>query len=279
MTSNTSNTSNTGNIGNSPVAGSGDPGGGWTFADRASLPFVDDPYIEPAPVAPTAGGFSDREWSPVWSAWRFLGEFLKLPWDTEIAISAPDLGNTVKEIGLLQEMARFERADALGEILAQQNEFISYFMAIMGATTVGHPNTYRLAHFANLVGTFMAMHFKSKHLRERPSMLAPSLLPPTQVPGHPAYPSGHATQAHLIAKCFQLLLPISHRPVKERTLIGLALRIARNREIAGLHYPSDTQAGIDLANQTFVKMEEDRALTNPRMPLYKQLIVDAQAEF
>ncbi len=38
------------------------------------------------------------------------------------------------------------------------------------------------------------------------------------------------------------------RPV----LMALADRIARNREIAGLHFPSDSAAGANLARQIFV---------------------------
>jgi hypothetical protein len=48
------------------------------------------------------------------------------------------------------------------------------------------------------------------------------------------------------------LLPPAQQPLMQpmqADLWVLADRIARNREIAGLHYPSDTAAGIVLANQ------------------------------
>jgi membrane-associated phospholipid phosphatase len=76
-------------------------------------------------------------------------------------------------------------------------------------------------------------------------------MPPIQVPGHASYPSGHATQSQLIAECVKLALPApATNPLTaalSADLDALATRIARNREIAGLHYPSDSDAGRSLA--------------------------------
>ena len=81
-------------------------------------------------------------------------------------------------------------------------------------------------------------------------------MPPIAVPGHAAYPSGHATQARLVAACAKLALPdpndVSGLPNPTTVALSAALdvlatRIARNREIAGLHYPSDSGAGAELA--------------------------------
>lgn len=63
-------------------------------------------------------------------------------------------------------------------------------------------------------------------------------------PGHPAYPSGHSTQAHMIAELYARMFP-----AKRDELFAEAYGVARNREIAGLHYASDTVAGRDLAVQ------------------------------
>jgi hypothetical protein len=192
----------------------------------------------------------------------------------------PDLLSTASDIAALQILARFERTDAADEILAQRDEFISYFMGVLGASPTGYPQTFRLLHFANLVGTFMAMHFKAIHRRERPSRLAPSLLPPLQVPGHASYPSGHATQAHLIATCAAAILPAGLNPIVTDTLVALADRIARNREIAGLHFHDDTLGGIDLAANIFEFLETDRQLgSTATIPRYRDLFDAAAAEW
>jgi acid phosphatase (class A) len=95
--------------------------------------------------------------------------------------------------------------------------------------------------------------FKAHFKRARPwvccqggdLMLRPMLmLPDWRHPGHPAYPSGHATVAWATAYFFGDLAP-SFAPALERA----ANQVALNREIAGVHYPSDSMAGKDLARQ------------------------------
>jgi membrane-associated phospholipid phosphatase len=88
------------------------------------------------------------------------------------------------------------------------------------------------------------------------------------VPGHASYPSGHATEAYLISKCLAQVLTMSPPPGgapaaqaattkynpadnDSTALQRLAQRVARNREVLGVHYPSDSQAGRVLAEATF----------------------------
>ena len=89
-------------------------------------------------------------------------------------------------------------------------------------------------HIGSLIGAYGSMHFKGLYQRRRPSQLAPGLMPPIPVPGHPAYPSGHSTQAHLMALCVKQALPASVQTALGIVIDELADRIARNREIAGL---------------------------------------------
>jgi acid phosphatase (class A) len=91
---------------------------------------------------------------------------------------------------------------------------------------------------------------KLRHDRVRPSLLDPTLTTAIAVPNHPAYPSGHAAEAGLIAEILSVLSP-SHRGI----FLSAARRIAVNREIAGLHYRSDSQAGFELA-RAFVQMAQ-----------------------
>lgn len=89
---------------------------------------------------------------------------------------------------------------------------------------------------------------KRKFNRPRPHIIAAKhgidLHPSIKVPGHPAYPSGHATEAFAIAYILQELDP-ANAPQYLRD----AAQIAENREIAGVHYASDSEAGRLLARQ------------------------------
>ena len=175
------------------------------------------------------------------------------------------------EITDLVTAAADERADAMGEIMSQSDEFISYFLNVVCARPASHPATTCLLTIAAQIGTFIVMSFKEAYLRPRPSQVCPGLLPPLEVPGHASFPSGHSTQAHLMALCLENAMkpPTSMNPdptnTTQNTTIGvLADRIARNREIAGLHYKADSDAGVAIAKSVFALLPTTVAGTNLR---------------
>ncbi len=271
---NDGNAANAGGAGNATSTSSG-----WFFADRVNLPFVTTPDTGPnAPAVPEAIGkltiipdiarFPARNWSAEWYSWLALIEFAASNWQTidpttavkwwpswvagPLPIDWPGLAANVQgEIAGLVTAAANERADALDEILSQANEFISYFLNLLTANPGAYPQTTKVLTIASQIGTFVAMYFKGQYKRPRASQLCPALLPPIEVPGHASFPSGHSTQAHLMALCMgDVISGLPQQADLTDDLWTLADRIARNREIAGLHYPSDTAAGKAVAQAT-----------------------------
>ena len=285
---NDGNAANAGGGGNATSTSSG-----WYFADRVDLPFVTTPDSGPRSVPPQTIGqltiipdimrFPARNWSAEWFSWLALIEFAASNWQTIQPANPPPppfpqywpnwvpapppptaplinwatLNPAVvqAEIAGLVTAAANERADALDEILSQANEFISYFLNLLTAKPGAYPQTTKVLTLASQVGTFVAMYFKGLYKRPRASELCPALLPPIEVPGHASFPSGHSTQAHLMALCVNDIfntLPQQNTVLED--LWTLADRIARNREIAGLHYPSDSDAGRAIALATLPQL-------------------------
>ena len=112
--------------------------------------------------------------------------------------------------------------------------------------------------------------FKKRFNRVRPSILAEKmglkLGTVVQVPNHPAYPSGHSIGAYTLAYILQELDPENAEKFWKD-----AIRIAHNREIGGLHYPSDSEAGRQVARQIV-----DSLLENEK---YQFLLDLARAEW
>ena len=260
------NAGNEGNEGNAGNAGnSSSASGGWFFADRVDLPFVTVTDGASNPISDQridVATYPLRNWSADWYAWLALTEFVGSNWQgfnllPSWADPSPPYWDSViahnhirEELDDLVTAAQDERADALDEILSQADEFTSYFMNLMTTRPTAYPGTFRVLNIASLVALFVSMYYKGKYRRPRPSELCPALLPPIVVPGHASFPSGHSTQAHLMAFCMgDVFINLAqHQPMLD-DLGVLADRIARNREIAGLHYPSDSQAGVALAGQ------------------------------
>jgi membrane-associated phospholipid phosphatase len=173
------------------------------------------------------------------------------------------------------------RLGVLSEALRQCDTLVDYFSGVFGFTAAAYPKTYGLAIIAQRVGEFVAMHWKAVFDRPRPSRLSPALMPPVAVPGHASFPSGHATQSQLMALALAEVMPEaaslaeypprSGKKVAQGPLYRVAERIARNREVMGLHYPSDSDAGKKLAELTWDILKQCLSVA--------QMITDAQKEW
>ncbi len=63
----------------------------------------------------------------------------------------------------------------------------------------------------------------------------------------PSYPSGHACQGRLLAKILAEQVPFQHR----LSIMRIGDEIGSSRMMGGVHYPSDTDFGRDLADSLF----------------------------
>ncbi|MDP3256238.1 phosphatase PAP2 family protein [Bosea sp. (in: a-proteobacteria)] len=176
--------------------------------------------------------------------------------DSIFDLDGDSCSNVQRELKHLRRLAQF-RSGAMSEAMAQRNGIIGYFRALLQFNVQTHPYTYYLVATALRLGQFLCMYYKGVYNRPRPVRLDPSLLAPIDPPGHPAYPSGHATQAFLIARCLEQVAPVAlgTGPANRQSPFWLlAERIAKLREVLGVHYPSDTKGGLRLAEAAFPLM-------------------------
>jgi hypothetical protein len=186
------------------------------------------------------------------------------------------IAGVTAELGDLVKLVEY-RQEVLGEALAQANDVVGYWSGLLMFSRYSHPWTFRLARIAIVVGEFVVMKLKRDYQRARPSQLSPALMPPIPVPGHASYPSGHATQAYLLSALMAQVMPsnvntplgvnpaapastplqtvpppppTAPQPAARGSMLDrLAERAARNREVLGLHYRSDSEAGRSVAQQ------------------------------
>ncbi|PJA59183.1 MAG: hypothetical protein CO163_10800 [Rhodobacterales bacterium CG_4_9_14_3_um_filter_71_31] len=131
------------------------------------------------------------------------------------------------------------------EIERQARFEISDYTAPLGIDTVGGYEATRSLIVAVLeITEQIGLVYKDRFDRLRPNIVEPRLRPALPVPSHAAYPSNHAFQSFAVAHVLQRMIP-EHPGVT--ALFCRARRVAENREWAGLHYASDTEAGCDLA--------------------------------
>ena len=105
--------------------------------------------------------------------------------------------------------------------------------------------------------TIILLKQKYQFNRPRPGQLAKAMdipLAPRKsgTADSPAYPSGHSTQSRLVA----LYLTGLHRD-HGKSFLDLAEECGQSRLNAALHYPSDHEGGVDLANKLYASMKTD----------------------
>lgn len=183
-------------------------------------------------------------------------------------VTDPVPGDAVirQEIDRLLALKPERTGEVLTAIMAEEIQFEPTFAALLqlGAHT---PKSMELLHSVSEVAKYWILRHKQARNRARPVQLEPALAPPF-FPAHPAYPSGHAGQSHAVALALIDATPASwHRRLRDT-----ARAIGHRREIAGVHYPSDSAAGIRLAEALVV------ALRNDPGGVYRRQVEEARKE-
>lgn len=176
---------------------------------------------------------------------------------------------TAEELKLLHEYVSLRTPERVAQIREEASNFRMKVGPESVATYLQDPRYVLTGKAIGQVLTEInpvVMRSKTRYDRVRPHKLDPTLTTVIDVPEHPAYPSGHSTQAHAVAFLLGALAP-EHRAEFESD----ALRIAVNREIAGVHYPSDTAAGRLMARQLLDLMLRDQE--------FAALVESAKAEW
>jgi prolyl oligopeptidase len=202
-------------------------------------------------AGPKAEQFSRENWDLDFRAELYKEEFFKTPtWMRTRNQLVPhwDDSQTRQELDDLLGIRMAERPAHLGRIISEQQGLVmvGYWLDQLKYAPTTHPWTTELVAACFHLAGSVVMHCKNQLNRVRPWVLEPRLSPPIPLPGHPAYPSGHSTQMHLMALMLAYLAPEAEPDLKR-----IAWEVALNRERAGLHYRSDTEAGRSLASHIF----------------------------
>lgn len=158
---------------------------------------------------------------------------------------ANDSEKTQQELRLLQQYAASERTnEVIREIQreAAKGDFVEIFLGGGPFNNLLKTAAYHVLSFADKEVKYFVLHNKRRFSRPRPSQLLPELVLVVENPGHAAYPSGHATQSMIMAEILGLIVP-----EKKTVFVSYAKNVAKRREIAGVHFPSDSTAGQSLA--------------------------------
>jgi membrane-associated phospholipid phosphatase len=161
----------------------------------------------------------------------------------------PDEAATAAELAALQAMVADRDADALDRIVYWDAGSPGYRwneIAIQRtlAASYGPGDAYRtMAHLNAAIydATIAAWDAKYAYNRPRPATADSSLTTTIQTPASPSYPCEHAVTAGAASTVLAYLFPD-----EAKTFADLATEAAQSRVMAGVAYPSDTAAGLEL---------------------------------
>ncbi|MBY6004847.1 phosphatase PAP2 family protein [Salipiger bermudensis] len=157
-----------------------------------------------------------------------------------------------KQLGYLRAAADL-RYDRLSEIRVETSNIQSFFASVSYMSSAATKWQLALTQAVFRLCTHIEMPVKLGFDVPRPITLAYQVQPIIQTPGHGAWPSGHATESFAAATLLSRLCYNESEPLVPRDLIAKqtpfyrqAERIAINRTVAGVHYPTDSMAGAVL---------------------------------
>ena len=196
--------------------------------------------------------FPANSWAPNYEVYTYFPALfehidaingIRLP---EPQRSGDELARELEDLIALQGQRNTEAFRNRREDIVSEADHISrkYLNALL-ISPESHPRTWFLMNAMNDVALVPVMQLKKHFMRPRPNQVDPRVEPLIMVPGHPAYPSGHSTQNFLIAHALSEVIGDDAELIAR--VFAIARGVAVNREWAGVHYHSDTDAGEKLA--------------------------------
>jgi hypothetical protein len=174
-----------------------------------------------------------------------------------LPVPPPPANSSTETRAELDELLELQqkRAPAQVKMMTKHLDYDGVCSAILAAThrkQTRAPKTKALLRHVQMDASLALFHAKKRFNRARPHQLEPRLHPAISVPSHPAYPSNHALQGYMVARTLSLLFP-----QESEDLITVGEQIGREREIAGLHYPSDSRASRALGAELFARLQQN----------------------
>jgi acid phosphatase (class A) len=167
---------------------------------------------------------------------------------------SPALGSEVDQLDLLITLSvQDSRTDAQKDEAVRDEVFSINLVTevIDPAFATKYPNTIKVLSDADEDEYLIDSSIKRANHRPRPFAQHPTLVRPLFTLGSYSYPSGHASGAEVQARILGKLFP-----AQARELLKRARQIADSRVVAGVHYASDTEAGLDLGDLIFAELEK-----------------------
>ena len=159
-----------------------------------------------------------------------------------VALTRPDSGAFAQQTRLVLDDVKVRDAK-FEEILSQTGVPWAMWGAPVGLQPSRHPHTLELLGCALQMASAMYYRLKHEFACPRPAAYSPLVLPIIDTPGHASFPSGHSTESYLVTRILRELVTEKPGGTVDLYLNKVAGGIARNREIAGVHFPVDSQAG------------------------------------
>ncbi len=180
---------------------------------------------------------------------------------------------TKKELEYLLHIAKTERSEENLKRIVYEDSGVRVYTIFENEGLIPSEN-YKTIKFLNMVDNdflYFTLALKQHFQRPRPTQLAvpvtgTELTRVIPVPGHAAYPSGHAGQTYMVALVLSEIDPENAEIYKQ-----FSVDVAHRREIAGVHYPSDSDAGRQLAKDVFAIFK--------KVPTFNKKLEDVKATF
>jgi membrane-associated phospholipid phosphatase len=196
------------------------------------------------PVEPTAG---------TWKTWMLSsGREFRVP-------PPPDAGATQRELAWVKDAVSLQDARITDQVQfwdagSPGYRWIENIVDRSLAETLGTVSSQRIYPYVAIAiydATVAAWDSKYAYNRQRPAALDPSLATRLATPNSPSYPSEHAAVAAAAAGVLAYFFPNETASLNSR-----AEEAARSRLYAGLQYPSDYFAGLDLGRKVAARVIE-----------------------